>query len=135
MTFNDGVGGPTGKGSSDLHEDDRKPSVVVWDILTMQKKRTFQPSEEITWPMFKWSHDDKYFARQTEDNIQIYETPSCGLLDKKSHKVTNDVSGSETIHICILFVHSDFRERFNEYCSRHGDLFLIKLNSFSLFSR
>lgn len=107
MTFNEAAGG---KGvPADLGEDDRKPCVIVWDILTMQKKRTFQPSEEMQWPMFKWSHDDKYFARQTEDNIQIYETPSCGLLDKKSHKVTGVKSFSwcPTLNIMAYWVAED----------------------------
>jgi uncharacterized protein with WD repeat len=39
------------------------------------------------WPMFKWSHDDKYVARMGEDKIQIYELPTMKLLDKKSFSV------------------------------------------------
>lgn len=27
------------------------------------KKRGFVGSKEMTWPTFKWSHDEKYFAR------------------------------------------------------------------------
>ena len=39
------------------------------------------------WPVFKWSQDDKYFVRMTDNTLSIYETPSFGLLDKKSIKV------------------------------------------------
>merc|ERR1711988_1357558 len=38
--------------------------------------------------VFRWSNDDKFFARMTQDGaLSIYETPSFGLLDKKSIKV------------------------------------------------
>jgi translation initiation factor 3 subunit B len=43
----------------------------------------------LTWPVFKWSHNDAYFGRMSADgSLSIYETPSFGLLDKKSIKVT-----------------------------------------------
>lgn len=46
------------------------------------KKRTLR------WPMFKWSGDERYFARVTPgQQISIYQTPSMGLLDKKSVKL------------------------------------------------
>jgi translation initiation factor 3 subunit B len=41
----------------------------------------------MTWPAFKWSHDEKYFARLSDDTISVYETPSMQLLDKKSFKL------------------------------------------------
>lgn len=44
----------------------------------------------IEWPVFKWSHDDKYIARMTpgpKGAISIYELPSMNLLEKKSIKV------------------------------------------------
>jgi len=37
--------------------------------------------------VFKWSAQGKFFARLGEDSISIYETPSFGLLDKKSLKI------------------------------------------------
>lgn len=87
VTHNEGAA-PKSARDLGLHEDDRKPTVVVWDILTGQKKRAFHSvDEEITWPMFKWSHDDQYFVRQHVDQISVFETPSCGLLDKKSIKI------------------------------------------------
>jgi translation initiation factor 3 subunit B len=38
--------------------------------------------------VFKWSFNDAYFGRMSSDgSLSIYETPSFGLLDKKSIKV------------------------------------------------
>ena len=53
------------------------------------KKRAFHSENPPVWPVFKWSHDDKYFVRmsEAEGTLSIYETPSFGLLDKKSIKV------------------------------------------------
>lgn len=77
--------------------DDKKypRSVLVWDIHTGKTKRGFLgpppallgPDGQIPWPLFQWSHEDKYFARMNEGSISIYQTPDMGLLDKKSLKV------------------------------------------------
>jgi uncharacterized protein with WD repeat len=56
--------------------------IIVWDVKTGKKLRGF-PNGSI----FKWSHDDKYFARLGNDAISIYETPSMNLLGNKSVKV------------------------------------------------
>jgi translation initiation factor 3 subunit B len=61
--------------------------VIIWDVHTGLKKRGFVGSKEMTWPTFKWSHDEKYFARLSADTVSIYETPSMQLLDKKSFKL------------------------------------------------
>ncbi|KAJ1554947.1 Translation initiation factor 3 subunit b, partial [Nowakowskiella sp. JEL0078] len=84
--------------------------MIVWDVLTGLQLRPFvlDPSQQLPstnigrgnrpatvkfdWPVFKWSHDDKYVAKMVtgpEGLIQIYETPEMGLLDKKSLKVEN----------------------------------------------
>ncbi|TPX38208.1 hypothetical protein SmJEL517_g00364 [Synchytrium microbalum] len=83
--------------------------VIVWDVLSGSRLRSFsvdptsmqrdgkaeaQASFQ-NWPMFKWSFDDKYVARATlgpQGMIQIYETPSMVLLDKKSIKIENLMS-------------------------------------------
>lgn len=62
-------------------------SIIIWDVRTGAKKRAFQCGDNSRWPIFKWSHDGKYFARIRDEAISIYETPSFGLLDKKSVKV------------------------------------------------
>jgi len=58
------------------------------------------------WPVFKWSHNDAYFGRMSEDgSLSIYETPSFGLLDKKSIKIAGmkDFSWSPTENILGKF--------------------------------
>ncbi|KAJ3332456.1 Translation initiation factor 3 subunit b [Blyttiomyces sp. JEL0837] len=91
-----------------LTESGEQHHIVVWDVLTGLKLRSFpvdtaamQSSEskggpgstvKIEWPFFKWSHDSKYVARMTpgpEGMISVYETPKMGLLDKKSIKIEN----------------------------------------------
>ena len=64
--------------------------IQIYDILrTGMKKRAFHSENPPVWPVFKWSHDDKFFVRmsEAEGTLSIYETPSFGLLDKKSIKV------------------------------------------------
>ena len=54
------------------------------------------------WPIFKWSHDGRFLARMSGSHtLSIYETPSFGLLDKKSIKVAGmkDFSWSPTENI------------------------------------
>lgn len=71
-------------------------AIVVWEVLTGQEKRSFSADRSAAvWPALRWSHNDKYFARLQRverkdgpvETISIYETPSCGLLDKKSLEV------------------------------------------------
>jgi len=63
-------------------------AIIIWDSRTGAKKRAFYSENPPVWPVFKWSNDDKYFARMTQDStLSVYETPSFGLLDKKSIKV------------------------------------------------
>jgi len=78
------------------------------------KKRMFSVQGGGSWPIFKWSYDDKYFARMAPDNkdepaLSIYETPSFGLLDRKSIKVNGmrDFSWSPTENILAYWVAED----------------------------
>lgn len=61
----------------------------VFDVRSGKKLRGFdkEKGEGHAWPAFKWSADDKYLARKGLDAISIYETPTMGLLEKKSLKV------------------------------------------------
>lgn len=82
-------------------------SVIIWEARTGMEKRQFTADR---WPVFKWSHDDKYFARMSGDGVlSIYETPSFGLLDKKSIKVSGmrDFSWSPTENILAYWVAED----------------------------
>lgn len=63
--------------------------LVIWDLKTGEVARTFalpphlEGQKEMPWPLVKWSHDDKYCARQGPNALAIYETPSFQLLNKK----------------------------------------------------
>ncbi|XP_012282940.1 eukaryotic translation initiation factor 3 subunit B isoform X2 [Orussus abietinus] len=83
--------------------------LIIWDILTGQEKRSFYPDGSSVWPIFRWSHDDKYLARMGEDILSIYETPSFGLLEKKSIKIPGirDFSWSPTDNILAYWVPED----------------------------
>jgi len=72
--------------TSNVTED--PTAIIVWDCRTGAKKRAFHSEIPIVWPVFRWSHDDKFFARMTQDGaLSVYETPGFGLLDKKSIKI------------------------------------------------
>ncbi|XP_043279414.1 eukaryotic translation initiation factor 3 subunit B-like [Venturia canescens] len=83
--------------------------LVIWDILTGLEKRSFTPDGSSVWPIFRWSHDDKYLACMSEDVLSVYETPSFGLLDKKSFKIPGirDFSWSPTDNILAYWVPED----------------------------
>jgi len=89
--------------------DDPK-AFIIWDTRTGAEKRAFHVEDPPALPAFKWSHDGKFFARMTKDGtLSIYETPSCGLLDKKSIKVANmrDFSWSPKENIIAYWVAED----------------------------
>jgi translation initiation factor 3 subunit B len=85
-------------------DDKRNPrALVVWEVMTGKRKRGFLgpprhmlgPEGQIPWPIFYWSHDDRYFARIADlpnasgthtMGISVFETPSMGMLDKKSFR-------------------------------------------------
>lgn len=76
-------------------------AIIIWDIRTGQKKRGFHCESQSTWPIFKWNKTGEYFARLGVDTLSVYETPSFGLLDKKSLKLPTikDFSWSPTDNI------------------------------------
>ncbi|XP_028825038.1 eukaryotic translation initiation factor 3, subunit Ba [Denticeps clupeoides] len=88
---------------------DDPQAIIIWDVLTGQKKRGFHCESSAHWPIFKWSHDGKFFARMTQDTLSIYETPSMGLLDKKSLKINGikDFSWSPGDNIIAFWVPED----------------------------
>uniref|UniRef100_A0AAZ3SMI8 Eukaryotic translation initiation factor 3 subunit B n=1 Tax=Oncorhynchus tshawytscha TaxID=74940 RepID=A0AAZ3SMI8_ONCTS len=89
----------------DTKEDPQ--AIIIWDILTGQKKRGFHCESSAHWPIF--NHDGKFFARMTQDTLSIYETPSMGLLDKKSLKISGikDFSWSPGDNIIAFWVPED----------------------------
>ncbi|PUU81354.1 eukaryotic translation initiation factor eIF2A-domain-containing protein [Tuber borchii] len=86
-----------------LGPDEDGKSFIIWDIKTGNLLRSFTSVEvtgdrdaelfeksrkKVSWPVFKWSSDDKYVARVVpEQSIQIFETPSMLLLGKKAIKI------------------------------------------------
>jgi len=89
--------------------DDPK-AIIIWDTRTGVEKRTFMAEDTVSWPAFKWSHDDKFFARMTKDGtLSVFETPSFFLLDKKSIKVPGmrDFSWSPKENILAYWVAED----------------------------
>uniref|UniRef100_A0A8C0GSS0 Eukaryotic translation initiation factor 3 subunit B n=1 Tax=Chelonoidis abingdonii TaxID=106734 RepID=A0A8C0GSS0_CHEAB len=92
-----------------MDTQDDPQAIIIWDTLTGQKKRGFHCESSAHWPIFKWSHDGKFFARMTSDTLSIYETPSMGLLDKKSLKINGikDFSWSPGGNIIAFWVPED----------------------------
>lgn len=93
--------------SNEVPEDPNDPqSIIVWDVRSGQKLRGFAGGPVALWPIFKWSHDDKYVARLGEDTISIYAAPGMGLLDKKSIKVAGvkDFAWSPTSNLLAYWV-------------------------------
>ncbi|XP_063595506.1 eukaryotic translation initiation factor 3 subunit B-like isoform X1 [Penaeus indicus] len=84
-------------------------SIIIWDVRSGLKKRAFNAERPPVWPVFKWSNDDKYFARIVEDALSVYETPSFGLLDKKSIKVPGikEFGWSPTDNILAYWIAED----------------------------
>merc|ERR1719189_3135274 len=94
--------------SSNATED--PTAIIVWDCRTGAKKRAFHSETPIVWPVFQWSHDDKFFARMNQDGVlSVYETPGFGLLDKKSIKIEGlkGFSWSPKDNIIAYFVGED----------------------------
>ncbi|KAK9888250.1 hypothetical protein WA026_000514 [Henosepilachna vigintioctopunctata] len=89
------------------HPDSNK--IIIWDIRTGLEKRSFNTEGSTIWPIFKWSHDDRYFGRIVNDVLSVYETPSFGLLDKKSIKNPGirDFSWSPTDNVLAYWVAED----------------------------
>ncbi|XP_049801435.1 eukaryotic translation initiation factor 3 subunit B [Schistocerca nitens] len=94
---------------ADDHSD--KKTSIAWDIRTGQEKRSFPLDTTTTtiWPILRWSHDDRYFAKLGTDILSVYETPSFGLLDKKSIKITGirDFSWSPSDNVLAYWVAED----------------------------
>ncbi|XP_075421716.1 eukaryotic translation initiation factor 3 subunit B [Ascaphus truei] len=71
-----------------MDTQDDPQAIIIWDTLSGLKRRGFHCESSAHWPIFKWSYDGKFFARMTPDTLSIFETPSMGLLEKKSLKIS-----------------------------------------------
>ncbi|GAA6061251.1 hypothetical protein JCM10212_000692 [Sporobolomyces blumeae] len=79
---------------SPFTDEDEGNHFAVWDVVTGSLIRTFpmvgdaEAAKRMAWPSLKWSPDEKYVARVTPgQQISVYETPSLGMLGKKSIKI------------------------------------------------
>lgn len=70
----------------DNKEDDSK-TVRFHEVSTGKLKLEFVGVKSSYWPLFRWSHDDEYFATVTKDKIQVYQSSTMQLLGGKSLKV------------------------------------------------
>lgn len=52
-----------------------KKKLVIFDIRTGMEKRSFIIDGAPVWPIFRWSKDDKYFAKIGPNILSVYETP------------------------------------------------------------
>ena len=79
---------------------------ILCSYILGVKKRGFNADR---WPVFKWSFDDKYFARMSEGALSIYETSTFRLLDNKSIKVAGmrDFTWSPSENILAYWVAED----------------------------
>eukprot|EP00938_MAST-03A_sp_MAST-3A-sp1_P000860 g860.t1 len=76
-------------------------AIKLFDLKSGKCARAFPythiPSKD-QWPNFKFSYDDKYFARvdkkQDVELISVFETSTCRLLDKKSIRASGVTSFS-----------------------------------------
>lgn len=59
-------------------------NIIIWDVKIGTKKRSFTATSAEEWPIIKWSHDGRYFARKSQNLLSIYEVPSFFLLDRTS---------------------------------------------------
>jgi translation initiation factor 3 subunit B len=63
---------------ADDHPNDAK-RLIIWDVRTGIEKRNFSADGPAIWPIFRWSQDDRFFARIGTDMLSVYETPVCVL--------------------------------------------------------
>ncbi|XKL67161.1 hypothetical protein PGB90_010581 [Kerria lacca] len=86
-----------------------KKKLVIFDIRTGMEKRSFIIDGAPVWPIFRWSKDDKYFAKIGPNILSVYETPSFGLLDKKSIQVSGikDFMWSPSDNVLAYWVAED----------------------------
>jgi len=78
--------------------------IIIWDVLTGFKLKGFLGNDKAPWPTFKWSHDDKYVARMSEDLILVYETPSMNLLEPIKVVGLTDFCWSPSENVISYFV-------------------------------
>ena len=51
-------------------------ALIIWCVKSGQKKRSFscERSANLSWPYFKWTSVDPYFARLSTDSLLVYDS-------------------------------------------------------------
>ena len=61
--------------------DDKDPrALIVWDVRSGRELRSFKVPEGSEWPIMKWSHDDRFFARMVPNGISVFDTATMKIL-------------------------------------------------------
>jgi len=95
---------------SPMVEKKEDHQVIIWDVRTCKIKRGFHCDHTSMWPIFKWSFDGSYFARNSGDGLlSVYETATFRLIGNKSIKVTGlrDFAWSPTDNIISYWTPED----------------------------
>jgi len=85
-------------------------SIHVWDLrinLGVPKRSFHVEPRNMTWPVLKWSHDDRFFARcNVNESISVYDSAAFGLLDNKSirHTGVQDCAWSPTDNYMAYYI-------------------------------
>ncbi len=98
--------------TDDAKEDDPK-TVLFYDVATGKKRMEFVGVKSNAWPLFRWSHDDAYFATVVKDKIQIYDSATMQLLGGTGIKVpgVKMVSWSPNANVLAYYVPESGNER------------------------
>eukprot|EP00755_Sulcionema_specki_P021256 Sspe_Gene.141::Locus_44_Transcript_1_1_Confidence_1.000_Length_2153::g.141::m.141/K03253/EIF3B; translation initiation factor 3 subunit B len=64
--------------------------LIVWDVAQGKRLRRFRTTASTqTWPLFKWSHDEVFLAKQVEQGIMVYTVQGMKLITPDTDKQTS----------------------------------------------
>lgn len=74
--------------SSEIQDNREDPdTIIIWDVRSGEKLRGFiAGTDQLAWPVFKWSHDGAYVARAADDFISVFDTKTMKTIDKGERK-------------------------------------------------
>lgn len=87
--------------SPEVNSDQK--ALVIWDVRTGIEKRSFtMETGQNLWPIFRWSHNDQYFARIVGDVLSVYTTPvSTDLFYLYFNKLFYAMMNSRSVDIIL----------------------------------
>lgn len=87
---------------ADDHPSDMK-RLIIWDVRTGIEKRNFSSDGPAIWPIFRWSQDDRFFARIGTDILSVYETPV------RIHRFIACVESDAVLYLQHTLIHACLR--------------------------